>query len=405
MEPMIIREWIICLLLLIVTTSSSFEYYYYEEEEDFGGYGGGNHHHSHHHYHQEEEQVAEPDYYADLGISKTATAREIKKKYRMLALELHPDKQKKHDLSVQERFEKVQAAYEVLSNPEKRDAYDDTGLSTFTSRWDWVNALQRRGKQVDSSKGFFKDLDLITQFTPSNLNHFYHHQRDPFIVDFYAPWCSHCLDVAPAIRSVAISLDAENSNIKVGAVNCEQYGDLCGDFNIHSYPTLQIFYVDEDGNRQHDKSASHNPEELMQWIKRTTESKVEIITRHNFNQKVLRSSSLYIISFTAGHWCGPCMRFRTSFKNAAFNMDVDGKVKFGQINCDQDKRFCQEFDVGHYPYLIMYGSGNNKVKEKYIDLNIDHVSNGDILNVIERILPIVILSSSSSSSAVEHDDL
>ena len=117
---MIIREWIICLLLLIVTTSSSFEYYYYEEEEDFGGYGGGNHHHSHHHYHQDEEQVAEPDYYADLGISKTATAREIKKKYRMLALELHPDKQKKHDLSVQERFEKVQAAYEVLSNPRKR---------------------------------------------------------------------------------------------------------------------------------------------------------------------------------------------------------------------------------------------------------------------------------------------
>ena len=109
-------------------------------------------------------------------------------------------------------------------NPEKRDAYDSTGLSTFhislglgtrigTSYWKTCRWHQR----------IFKDLDLIIQFQSYSLRSFYQQQHDPFVVGFYAPWCSHCLDAAPAIRSLAISLDAENSKVKVGAVNCEQY--------------------------------------------------------------------------------------------------------------------------------------------------------------------------------------
>ena len=50
-----------------------------------------------------------------------------------------------------------------------------------------------------------------------------------------------------------------------------------------------MFYVDEDGNRRGDASSSHKSEEVLHWIKRTTESKVEQLTRYNFQQKVLKS--------------------------------------------------------------------------------------------------------------------
>jgi thiol-disulfide isomerase/thioredoxin len=369
----------ILFLLLIVTTflgvfTSAWEYYYVDDNGD-SGYG-------------------EPDYYADLGIERTATAREIKRKYRTLARELHPDKQKIYDSNTQNKFEKIQVAYEVLSNPEKRDAYDDTGLSTFTSRWDWIHALESRGKPVDGSKGFFKDLDLIIQFTPTTLKHFYNYQRDPYIVDFYAPWCSHCLDAAPAIRSLAISLDAESSKIKVGAVNCEHYGNICEEFGVHSYPTLKIFYVDENGNRREDNSDHHKKyEDILPWIKRITESKVQSLSRNNFQGNVLVTTSLYIISFTAGEWCPPCTRFRTSFRDAAYKL-VDGTkdIAFGQVDCDQHKSFCSEFNVGHYPYLIMYPPSKDRSKDNFIDLNIDNVNNADVLSVLERIIPAILPS-------------
>ena len=66
----------------------------------------------------------EKDFYKILGVSKTAPADEIKKKYRALARELHPDKTK-GDAKLEEKFKAVSEAYDILSDPKKRAEYDE----------------------------------------------------------------------------------------------------------------------------------------------------------------------------------------------------------------------------------------------------------------------------------------
>ena len=66
----------------------------------------------------------EKDYYAALGVAKTATAADIKKAYRKLARDLHPDK-KPGDAAAEERFKEVSEAYDVLSDDTKRREYDE----------------------------------------------------------------------------------------------------------------------------------------------------------------------------------------------------------------------------------------------------------------------------------------
>ena len=68
------------------------------------------------------------DYYKILGVGKTATAKEIKKAYRQLAIKYHPDKTK-GDKVAEEKFKDINEANKVLSDSEKRKKYDQLGAN------------------------------------------------------------------------------------------------------------------------------------------------------------------------------------------------------------------------------------------------------------------------------------
>ena len=77
--------------------------------------------------------MAKRDYYEVLGVEKGSSDEEIRKSYRKLAVKYHPDKNP-GDKAAEEKFKELGEAYEVLSEPQKRAAYDQYGHAAFDPR-------------------------------------------------------------------------------------------------------------------------------------------------------------------------------------------------------------------------------------------------------------------------------
>jgi curved DNA-binding protein len=114
------------------------------------------------------------DYYATLGVAKTAKPDDIKKAYRKLARKFHPDVSKEPD--AEEKFKAMAEAYETLKDPEKRAAYDQLGSHTqgqeFRPPPDWEQHFAR-------GQSSFDDVDLADLFAGFNGGEGFRRRADP----------------------------------------------------------------------------------------------------------------------------------------------------------------------------------------------------------------------------------
>src|SRR5213082_904765 len=107
----------------------------------------------------------EKDYYNALGVAKDASQADIKKVYRKLARELHPDKNP-GDAKAEARFKEVSEAYDVLSDPAKRKEYDEA-RSLFGSGGGFGGFGGAGGPRTAPN---FDVSDLFSGGSSSNLN-------------------------------------------------------------------------------------------------------------------------------------------------------------------------------------------------------------------------------------------
>lgn len=168
------------------------------------------------------------DYYSTLGVSKSSTEDEIKKAYRKLALQYHPDRNKTKEGT--EKFKEITKAYEVLSDPQKRQTYDQYGSAAFEGNaggpggfggfggqggqygpFTYTYQSGGQGGQGFDFGGFSDPFEIFEQFFGGGGSPFGRQQRRPIY--------SLHLSFKEAVKGVSkkITIEGKSKNVKVPA--------------------------------------------------------------------------------------------------------------------------------------------------------------------------------------------
>lgn len=101
---------------------------------------------------------------------------------------------------------------------------------------------------------------MVNKITGENFKNEVEDYKGTVLIDFYADWCGPCRMMSPVIDEIA----EENSDIKVGKVNCDLDGDLAMKFGVMSIPTLLIF---KDGKQIKEFIGLTDKDEILTSLK------------------------------------------------------------------------------------------------------------------------------------------
>lgn len=184
--------------------------------------------------------------------------------------------------------------------------------------------------------------------------------NDIWLVDFFAPWCGPCQQLAPEWRRLA-KMFKEVSNVNVGQVDCQQHQHVCKAANVNSYPTIRIYV----------KSTFHahsgwqrDADSLRAWTFSYLPSKAYTLDPQLFDSKVISSNKPWVIDFYAT-WCGHCQDFAPVFEQIAIKFK--GAVRAGKVNCGDHRHFCERAGVSGFPTVLYYPAYSDTYKGIEID--------------------------------------
>ncbi|KAK2709582.1 hypothetical protein QYM36_013302, partial [Artemia franciscana] len=242
-------------------------------------------------------------YYDVLGIRRDSTDQEIRRAFKKLALMLHPDKNK-NDPEAQDKFLKMKQAYEVLKDTDLRRKYDLYGEEGLDKRPS--NNNYHSWSYYEKSFGLYDDDEEVVVLTSADFFQSVTSSDDYWFVNFYSPGCSHCHTIAPIWREFAVRMDGV---IRVGAVNCQEYWDICTNNGIRSYPSL-IFYP---SGQQY--SGDRTVEDLEDFILSALPRLViQVNSKEQFSED--EDETMYLLFFCQDRDDEDCPSDRTKYKMA-----------------------------------------------------------------------------------------
>jgi len=200
----------------------------------------------------------------------------------------------------------------------------------------------------------------VIQLTKKNFAEKVFGSEHVWVVEFFAPWCGHCKNLAPEYDKAATNL---KGLVRVGAVNCDDEKEICGNFGVQGFPTIKIFpskltpvkgQKDAFHKVPEDYQGARTAGAIVNFALSKLPSFVVPVTSAN-EEKFLGQELPKAILFTN--------KDKTSDLYKALSVDYHHRMVLGEAK-HTDKKLVEKYGITDFPTLIVLGEENTKFDGK-----------------------------------------
>ncbi|XP_030830286.1 protein disulfide-isomerase A6 homolog [Strongylocentrotus purpuratus] len=236
---------------------------------------------------------------------------------------------------------------------------------------------------VGAASALFDTSDDVVELTAANFNQKVINGDEVWLVEFYAPWCGHCKNLAPEWKKAATALKGV---VKVGAVDMDVHSSVGAPYNVRGFPTIKVFGANKASPTDYNgaRTATGIIESGLKTVKDMVNARssgrggggrgsggsgsggsgsggsggkaddVVELTDGNFEKEVLNSKDGVLVEFFAP-WCGHCKSLAPEWAKAA--TELKGKMKLGALDATVHTVTASRYNVRGYPTLRYFPAG------------------------------------------------
>ncbi|KAF8841228.1 protein disulfide isomerase [Paxillus ammoniavirescens] len=196
-------------------------------------------------------------------------------------------------------------------------------------------------------------------------------QGKPGLVEFFAPWCGHCKNLAPVYEQLADAFSHAKDKVVVAKVDADGAGRPLGQkYGVTGYPTLKWFDAEGnaeayEGGRDFDALASFisTKSGIKSNIKPPPPPATVILDVHTFDDVALDETKDVLVTFTAP-WCGHCKSLKPIYEEVAKDFAPESNCIVANIDADaaSNRELAGRYGVASYPTLKFFPRGGKEVE-------------------------------------------
>ncbi|KAG5983203.1 Protein disulfide-isomerase erp38 [Claviceps digitariae] len=211
----------------------------------------------------------------------------------------------------------------------------------------------------------------VIDLTPSNFDQVVLKSGKPTLVEFFAPWCGHCKNLAPIYEQLGDAFEHAKNKVQIAKVDADAERALGKRFGVQGFPTLK--YFDGKSEKPEEYKSGRDLESLSAFITEKTgvkpkkklemPSEVVMLTDETFPQTV-GSDKNVLVAFTAP-WCGHCKSLAPIWESLALDFAGDKNVVIAKVDAEapNSKAITRENGVSSYPTIKWFPAASKNGEE------------------------------------------